>query len=238
MNRILQALLRPLKRAQLTPELDDLSWLDPPDDPHNAEGWDKYWEDQVTHGLGPPLFDMFFDDRRLIQKMVEEGLSTVLCAGNGVSMEPRALAAAGFQVVALDFSARAHKIAETYPPSNQMLSRFLDPAMLRSGGSVEFTVGNIFDSQVCRGPFDVIIERRTSQVFREKDRTTLMGALASRLSPEGIFLSHSHDAAWRPGRDPRQPAKEWFQSEGWLLWNGEPKPKPRGRCAWLVTSTG
>jgi hypothetical protein len=110
--------------------------------------------------------------------------------------------------------------------------------MLRPGGSVEFTIGDIFDRQVFPGPFDVIIERRTSQIFRESNRSSFMGALASRLAEGGIFLSHCHDAAWKPGRDPRHPAKEWFQSEGWTIWNGDPRPKPVGRCAWEVTSTG
>jgi 2-polyprenyl-3-methyl-5-hydroxy-6-metoxy-1,4-benzoquinol methylase len=212
---LLQALLRRLNSVKGTSEADDFSWFDPSEDPHNAASWDRYWDDQLTHGLGPPLHDICFDDRRLIRTMVEEDMSTILCAGNGISMEPRALAAAGFHVVALDFSARALEIAATYPPSNEMLFRFLDPDLLRSGGSVEFTVGNIFDSQVCQGPFDVIIERLTSQIFAKKDRDVFLGSLASRLAPEGIFLSHSHDAAWRPGRDIRQPAKEWFQSDGW-----------------------
>jgi hypothetical protein len=114
MVRILRSLLQRLKRCQGStpgcgdPEVpgdldhDDLSWFDPPSDPNDVEGWNQCWGDQLGHGIVPPLFDMFSDDRRLIEVMVEEGLSTILCARNGISMEPRALAAAGFKVVALD----------------------------------------------------------------------------------------------------------------------------------------
>src|SRR5260370_15417710 len=84
---------------------DDIdSWLLPPDDVHNPALWDQYWHNQVSHGLGPPLFDMFISDDTLIEVMSEHRLRTVLCAGNGISQEPRLLAAAGFEVTALDRS--------------------------------------------------------------------------------------------------------------------------------------
>ena len=84
------------------PRLDDaeLSWLDPPTDPLDVAAWDRYWTKHVEHGLGPPLFDMFCDDRALVSVLNNEGMGTVLCAGNGISQEPRALAEAGFEVVA------------------------------------------------------------------------------------------------------------------------------------------
>jgi hypothetical protein len=77
MISILQALLRRFKREKWASDAYDLTWLNPPDDPHDEEGWDRYWDEQLTHGLGPPLFDMFLDDRRLIETMAEERLSTI-----------------------------------------------------------------------------------------------------------------------------------------------------------------
>jgi 2-polyprenyl-3-methyl-5-hydroxy-6-metoxy-1,4-benzoquinol methylase len=67
---------------------------------------------------------MFCDERALIAAMSENGMKSILCAGNGISMEPRALATAGFDVVALDISPRALDIARSFPPSSQPLSRF------------------------------------------------------------------------------------------------------------------
>src|ERR1017187_4111219 len=80
------------------PSDNELDWLMPPRDVHQVEAWDRHWHNQVSHGLGPPVFDMFCDDRELVRAMRQRGMSTVFCAGNGISQEPRALSEAGFQV--------------------------------------------------------------------------------------------------------------------------------------------
>jgi len=51
--------------------------------------------------------DMFCDDSVLVRVMNDEGIKRVLCAGNGISQEPKALAAAGMNVVAMDISPQA-----------------------------------------------------------------------------------------------------------------------------------
>jgi hypothetical protein len=56
--------------------------------------------------------------------MSASGLRTVLCAGNGISPEPRALAAAGFDVTALDFSPAATRLASIRPEQSDV---FCDP---------------------------------------------------------------------------------------------------------------
>ena len=84
------------------PQDDDMAWFFPPCDVHDYTVWDRYWQDQVTHGLTPPLFDMFCHDGPLIECLTTRGAKTLLCAGNGISQEPRALAAAGFEVIAMD----------------------------------------------------------------------------------------------------------------------------------------
>ncbi len=50
----------------------ELSWLDPPTDPFDVAAWDKYWAEQIRHGLGPPLFDIFCNDRDLVRVMNAE----------------------------------------------------------------------------------------------------------------------------------------------------------------------
>ncbi len=161
----------------------------------------------------------------------------MLCAGSGISQEPRALAQAGFQVVALDFSARAIEIASGFEFPAKAFDFYCDPTMRRSGGKVDFVVGDILDSTVCAGPFDVIIERRTAQLFSNENIGALLDSLAGRLGHDGIFFSHSHDSAWRPPRKPRHFTESWFRNAGWTIWSG-PGRKPQRRVAWLFTTTG
>jgi hypothetical protein len=114
LSKLKQLFKRDARNFKLGPMLDDdidLGWLDPPEDPSDRGGWDLHWSEQVRHGLGPALYDMFCDDRALVSVMGSENMNTILCAGNGISQEPRALAEAGFSVVALDFSPAAVEIA-------------------------------------------------------------------------------------------------------------------------------
>jgi hypothetical protein len=224
---------------QATPDVDlDLSWLDPPSDPSQRGAWDEYWSEQVRHGLGPALFDMFCDDRDLIGVMESEGMRTVLCAGNGISQEPRALAEAGFSVVALDVSPVAVEIARECEFPAQYFERFCSPGSRRPGGHVDYVVGDILDTSFAPGPFDVVIERRTAQLFFGQNMAGVLDAMAKRLSENGIFLTHCHDGAWRPPAEPRHFPETWFEETGRTLWRGGPGRKPPGRVAWPVTSTG
>jgi SAM-dependent methyltransferase len=226
---------------KLEPLVDDdrdLSWLDPPKDRLDVTGWDRYWLEHVRHGLGPPLFDMFCDDRGLVAVMNDQGMTSVLCAGSGISQEPKALAEAGFKVVALDLSPQAIEIARGFQFPAKGFEFFCEPGSRRPGGRVDFVVGTFLDSTVCPGPFDVIIERRTAQLFFGRDIGSVLGTLAQRLGQDGIFLSHCHDAAWKPPASPRHFTESWFRENGWTIWSRGPGRKPPGRVAWLSTSTG
>ena len=158
------------------PEEDDLdlSWLYPPDNPEDVAGWDRHWAEQVAHGLGPQIFDLFCDDRKFVTMMNEQGMRRILCAGNGISQEPQALAAAGFDVVALDISPQATEIARSLAPIPERLRHYIDDSMRRPGGHVDFVVGDIRDSAICRGPFDLIIERCTAQLYANRGLDTLL----------------------------------------------------------------
>jgi SAM-dependent methyltransferase len=173
--------------------------------------------------------------------MVKYGLRTVLCAGNGVSNEPRILAAAGFQVTALDISPVATAFAETYrgPEMGYRESR-LSPALQRPGGRVAFVVGDLLDPTVCPGPFDVVVERRCVQWFGEHERAAL-SALARRLAEVGIFLSECLDDAFPPELGwSRQgvgglfhASEPWFREHGWDIDTFGEGPTLPGRVAWL-----
>ena len=216
----------------------DLSWLDPPSDPLDVAAWNQYWIEHVRHGLGPPLFDMFSDDRRLVEVMNAEGMKTILCVGNGISQEPKALAQAGFRVIGLDMSPKATEIAQGFEFPPEGFETFCAREMRRSGGIADFVVGDILDPAICPGPFDVIIERRTAQNYFSHNMDAILFALAERVGPNGIILSHCHDGGWRPPAEPRHVTASWFQKNHWKIWDGSSGQKPPGRVAWLATSTG
>ncbi len=114
--------------------IDD-SWFFPPEDVHDRAAWDRYWQNQVSHGLTPPLFDMHCQDAPLIECLRKRGSRTVLCAGNGISQEPRALAATGFDVTAIDLSALAIHLAQSWELDPEELDQFCRTEHLKSGGS-------------------------------------------------------------------------------------------------------
>ena len=216
------------------PVNDEFAWLHPPQNLRDGTAWDKYHYQQLIHGVAL-LTDMFCDDRQLVTAMNALRFRTVLCAGSGLSREPLALAAAGFQVVALDLSARAlHVTAQvSHPPD--YTSTFFDAHQLRPGGSVEWVTGDILDLACCPGPFDLIIERRTAQNYPQL--ADILTPLIGRLSPSGVFFTHCHDGAWRPLARRRHRVGDWLKAQGWQFWTGD-GPKPPGRVAWLHTTTG
>ena len=85
---------------------DDYSWLFPPNTVTDAAAWDSHWAEYVNHGA-VGLVEMFCSDGELVDAMSACELRSVLCVGSGISQEPRALCAAGFDVTALDLSATA-----------------------------------------------------------------------------------------------------------------------------------
>lgn|SRR5262245_14783745 len=211
------------------------------------DAWDKWWQTSISEGdaaffpVHPaPLGN---GDGLLVGVMAEYGLRTVLCAGNGVSQEPRALANAGCTVTALDISAVATRCAETPPEElkRKYASAFWDQPVLRPGGSVEFVVGDLLDAAVCPGPFDVVIERRTVQVLEEQERAKALSALGKRLSKVGILLSLCLDdpfpmeLGWSQHPSGLFHASEsWFREQNWAIWDGAPSFPLTGRVAWLI----
>jgi len=141
----------------------------------NAHFWDSWWEERISRGRTPmcmlpiveaPMIkyggtyvDVVNSDELLMAVMAEYGLKKVLCAGNGLSQEPRALARAGYDVTALDLSPKASELAKTHEFNPNDFNYFYAPGAERPGGQLDFVVGNFLDTAVCPGPFDVIIER-------------------------------------------------------------------------------
>ena len=199
-----------------------------------AAPWDEFWTDQMQSGMAA-FVDMFCRDGRLIDGMRANRLKTILCVGSGISQEPKALALAGFDVTVLDISPLAIKVAQEWNVPDEVLLKLIEGRQAGRRRRVRFVAGDLLDASVCPGPFDVVLERRTLQLYPDEDRPAAMRALAARVATPGIFFSHSHrnlaSGVW-PANDP----SAWFHAEQWPLWQGA---RPiETRVAWLSSSSG
>ena len=225
----------PRSASARVPNEHDRSWLEPPLSLVDPDPWDMYWYGRISHGVGD-FVHLFCDDGDLVDTMRGNGLNTVLCVGNGISQEPRALAWAGFDVTALDLSPYATKVASETAPPAELLARLVDGRSGGLNGNLKFVVGNLCDAECCPGPYDVIIERLTLQLYSPEYQPRALQAVANRLASPGIFFSQSHCGSWKPPA-PRVHANEWwFRAEGWPIWPNEGPLTTR--IAWLLTTTG
>ena len=230
-----------------------LSALDPPSDLHSDAGWDQFWRGRIEQPLIRRMEEamdlaLCRDQRRaLVATMRREGWQSVLCVGNGLSGEAAALADAGFAVTALDRSSLAIAHAPPAAPDPPPFAAYFGEAFSHTGGSLRFVHGDLFEAQVCPGPFDVIIERRTLQLWSRlapivdgDDCDRGLSAVTARMADPGLVVSHQHMETWRPGQSRQHFAHRWLQDRGFLIasdWApGEPgRPSRR---AWLMVTSG
>jgi hypothetical protein len=216
----------------------DFESLRPPSDPRDAAAWDRYWAAHLSTGFAG-VGDQMTNTDLVFRTMVTHRFRSVLCVGTGVSLEPKALAAVGLNVTALDLSPLAIRVSRGVKISNRELrAGFRLPRRPFRKGRVEWVVGDALDATTCSGPFDVVIERLTAQAQPEDLRAEFLSRLADRLAPNGLFVSHAHDGGWKPPGEPRHWCRTWFVENGWPIWDGRPGSKPAGRVAWLWTTTG
>lgn len=214
---------------------DDFSWLFPPNTVTDPAAWDQFWRNQFTHEVAG-FVHIFVDDGELVDAMRANGLRTVLCVGNGTSQEPRALAWAGFDVTALDLSPWASEVASEAAPGDEALARLVGGRSGGVSGRLEFVVGDLGDPACCPGPYDVVIERKTLQLWPDEARSAATEAVANRLGSRGIFFSHCHDGGWRPSEPRLHRIEPWFAAKGWEFWR--PGAPLTGRVAWTFMTTG
>src|SRR5215208_3956911 len=191
---LLSKLESPGRRA-LTRDLgpDEFAWMIPPRDMHDAAAWDVYWHHQAEKGrMGMQMSDMLSNSDTVISAMHANGLRSVLFVGNGLAVEPRHYIDAGFDVTIMDLSPFAMDTVRTAIAKNDLRG--------------ECVTGDLLDPSACPGPFDVIVERRTLQLFDDTERPRALVALTNRLSPRGLFVTHAHLGGWRPGRPRAHPA--------------------------------
>lgn len=211
MARLLESVRRLFSRVRLLfrPIRQPRDWSD-------AEGWDAYWRaviaDDYERGsnAGSLWRDPFIE--RYLAVMRERGMQRVLFAGNGISLEPHALAHCGFDVTAVDVSPAACDFVRKFQLTPPQLGHFLpafrermepggfriwehDPhASLdrvreehRPGGCLELVAEDLLRWSP-PSPFDVLYAERAVQGFSEEVRRELARRFFAWLSPGGIAV--------------------------------------------------
>jgi hypothetical protein len=150
------------------------------------------------------------------------------------------LATQGFVVTALDISAVPAEVMSGRPIEAEPLANMhgSGPAVLQPGGSISCVTGDLMDANVCPGPFDVVIERRTVQLMPEHDRRRAFDRLVGRLSQRGLFVSQQHWGGWRPGEPRDHYAAAWLGESGFSSYRPNDDVQHESRVAWLIFSTG
>jgi hypothetical protein len=190
--------------------------------------------------------DRMSSDIQLPVLLASRGVRSILCAGNGLSSEPISLALMGFEVTALDISAVpaqafANALRDPGHAFRQIpgfdfhdgILRFtgtgpIDPELCpyihrsddyppRRGGLLRFTTGDLTDSGVCPGPYDVVIQRRTLQLFPKDEQFTALERLVARLGTPGTLVTHRHAASLEALRGNVPPMADWLISLGFVL---------------------
>jgi hypothetical protein len=214
---------------------DPCAWLEPPYSVVDPKAWDRFWKDQLEHEVGD-VVHWFCDDGELVDYMRAHGMTTVLCVGNGISQEGRALAWAGLDVTVLDLSPFAIETAQRAAPPVKMLAGLVGGRGHVEGGRARYVVGNLCDPSCCPGPYDVVIERKTLQLFPKDQRDSAIQAVASRVATRGIFFSHYHQGCWHPDKPRDHILEPWFRQNAWPnLDMGAPL---NGRAVSLFMTTG
>jgi hypothetical protein len=263
--------LSPEPRERLQAWLDALKAgrLFPPPNVHDSGAWDNYWKEQLKVGTIEQGFsDQMSSDETLLGLLSQRDARTILCAGNGLSMEAISLALHGFKVTALDISAVPsevflNRVRHPEHPAGRIpgfcirddgsvafgasvpIDAKVCPPIHRSadhpprgGGSLLFVTGNLTNPDVCPGPFDVVIERRTLQLFQGIDQITALDRLLERLRDRGTFVSQEHQGGWRPGDARTHYAEARLKALGLVLRCHRKEDKAVARLAYLMFSTG
>ncbi len=185
----------------------------PPDDPTDVAGWDRFWSYRLVDQIRPlGLISLFEIAAPLVPVLRRRGLRSVLCLGNGIALEPRAFAHAGFAATALDLSPTATAFARGYADFATHLQHYFEVDQAGPGGSVAYVAGDLLDAACLPGPFDLVSMRCVAECFPEERRPEVLRAAAARLAPHGILVLDEPNAGPAPA--------EWLDGAGFQVWCG------------------
>lgn len=176
-----------------------------------SRDWDAWWRERFLDFPAEQKWNSYLRPLEAMgrcanaQSYRDRQVRRILCLGNGVSQEPRALAHAGFEVIGLDISQTATDFAASFQLSNTELRMFFQwdelgyegvfERQARPGGSCRFVRGDAFDSRVAQGPFDAIFSWRTLQGFDDHEVDEILRAMDARLSAAGLLFITGQNAA-------------------------------------------
>jgi SAM-dependent methyltransferase len=209
-------------------------WLD-------REGWDTYWRaviadhDAQTGKASPISREPFLN--YYLPLMRERGNCRILFAGNGISLEPRALAHCGFDVTAADvspsacdfvreFQLTAAQVGHFLPafpegpdPSGIDFQKYYPPSSLdrarkehRPGGRLEVLAEDLLHWSPVQ-PFDFIYAERAIQWFSGEVQQELARRFFAWLSPGGMLVASTVHAP----EELEQRLNAEFKAAGFLL---------------------
>jgi len=122
----------------------------------------------------------------------EAGVRTLLELGCGTGNDAARLAAAGYEVIATDFSAEA-----------------IDAARARHGSTVTFLTADMTRQlPFADGSFDAIMSNVAMHMFPDSVTRAVFAEVGRLVRPGGLFLFHVNALEDRPLRARRQPARE------------------------------
>jgi len=189
---------------------------------------------------------MMASSPRLPRLLARHGARTVLCAGNGLSAEALSLACFGFDVTALDLSSvparhigpkvrdpdhPVHRIHRLHISDDDVITiggdGRVDPALCRmhrgddavpqGGGTLALVTGDLTNPAISPGPFHVVIERRTVQLFPPEEQPSALDRLTARLGTKGLIVSQEHHGGWKPGQPRIHFAEKALRNQGFVL---------------------
>ena len=152
--------------------------------------WNQVWESSY-----PPIDREFGLDHAqlLLECMQIRQAQTILCVGNGTSLEAQAFVYAGYKVDVLDISATANRVLHEETPDREMLFRFLGRQHGKPGGRLVTHTGDFRGASPCPGPYDMIITRRMLSYLPQQELLSALKALQMRLGPAGLFYLKSRN---------------------------------------------
>ena len=195
---------------------DDLPGT-PPRDLRDPAGWDTYWQRAMNECRGAlvGMHDVLSSDDDLPGLLRRRGVRSILCVGNGLSVEAKTLSRFGFEVTALDLSPWVTDACTRVQWRTDRPMHGGPPLSLATSGAVSYVTGDLFDPHACPGPFDAVFERRTAQLYQsDGTHETALSMLAARLAPRGMLLSHEHQGWWKPDQPRVHFARDWAGRAG------------------------
>jgi len=152
--------------------------------------WNQVWESTYT----PEDRDLRLHLAPcLIECLRKRKARTILCVGNGTSLEAQAFVYAGYMVDVLDISSTANRILHEATPDREMLYRRLGRRPAVPGGRLVTHTGDFRVATLCPGPYDMIITRRMLAYLPQQELLSALTALQARLGPQGLFFLNSRN---------------------------------------------